>query len=353
MKLTVLILLLCALLLPAAPSQAAVVCDIGSNPAAIDSEEAKFFGLLNEYRASKGLAPVAMSPTLNKAAAWFAADMAKYNYLSHETRQGDDLDVRLIACGYTRAIYTWRAEIALGASPTAEHALLVWQLSPGHNAIMLDDKYTAVGIARAWNPIDVNWWWVVDFTSYLDAPLVTGPTPTPTVTRTPTITATPAPTSTPAPTRSVTPSRAVVEPVGGAERLSNGDFAEGLAGWEHPAWYAGVIRAEDGMLRIGGRSQGPYVQQNVPARGGETVTVSGSVQVAQAGRGQNGAVELVAMNARNGTLATYVLQRIDGVSEWGSFTRTQTLPRDTAVVRMRVRFGQLDGLVFVDELSVR
>ena len=62
--------------------------------------------------------------------------------------------------------------------------------------------------------------------------------------------------------------RVVAAPMGqeGAERLANGGFEEGLAGWERPSWFAAVVGAHGGTVRSGaqalrfsGRASGPHV----------------------------------------------------------------------------------------------
>ena len=47
---------------------------------ALDGEEDAFLGLINNYRAQNGLAPLSVDPALNNVARWMANDMAAYNY---------------------------------------------------------------------------------------------------------------------------------------------------------------------------------------------------------------------------------------------------------------------------------
>ncbi len=164
--------------------------------ASIDAEEQAFLQTINQYRQQNNRAPLKLSTTLNKAAAWKSGDMAAYNYVAHDdTPSGRTWVDRIRDCGY---VYNaWIGEnIAVGnwaAGPTFEQ----WRGSSGHNANMLGSNYTAIGIGRAYNANSTHgWYWTTEFGSYSDG--YSAPTPPPTATpRAPTPTPGPSQTSQP------------------------------------------------------------------------------------------------------------------------------------------------------------
>ncbi len=182
--------------------------------ASIDTEEAEFLRLINEYRQQNGLSSLELSDALSRAAAWKSQDMATNGYFAHDdTPIGRTWTQRLSDCGYTFG--TWLGENIAAGNASAAATFQQWRDSPGHNANMLSANFAAVGIGRAFAASSVyGWYWTTDFGGVVDAsPSTATPTasatspsapPTatagpPTATPTPTATALP-PTSTPTPT---------------------------------------------------------------------------------------------------------------------------------------------------------
>ncbi len=66
----------------------------------LDSEEQAFLGLINIYRAQNGVAPLAASPALTKAARRHVADMATNNFIDHIGSDGSTLGTRATDAGY-------------------------------------------------------------------------------------------------------------------------------------------------------------------------------------------------------------------------------------------------------------
>jgi uncharacterized protein YkwD len=131
--------------------------------ASIDSQEQEFLRLINDYRGQNGLAPLALSDTLNHAAAWKSQHMATEGYFAHDdTPIGRTWVERLRDCGYS--YNTWLGENILAASETAAAAFERWLNSAGHNANMLSSNYTAIGIGRAYVAGSPHgWYWTTDF----------------------------------------------------------------------------------------------------------------------------------------------------------------------------------------------
>jgi uncharacterized protein YkwD len=136
-----------------------------SNPRpaeALDSEEQAFLTIINNYRAQNGLGALSLDPQLNNVARWMADDLANNNYFSHTDSLGRDPFRRMDDMGYT--YNTWRGENLAAGTINAQPSFQMWSDSPGHNANMLGEHYTVIGIARAYDAnSDFGWYWATEF----------------------------------------------------------------------------------------------------------------------------------------------------------------------------------------------
>ena len=126
-------------------TSAAVDCSVSADKVSLDADEQRMLQLINEYRASNGLAALTVSPALSQAAAFLAEDMAQRRAMSHTDRFGRSLN-RLRDCGYPYAAgenVAW----GTGALGGPDRIFSGWRGSAGHNANMLG-TYRAVGIAK-------------------------------------------------------------------------------------------------------------------------------------------------------------------------------------------------------------
>ncbi len=201
----------------------------------LDSEEQSFMDLLNAYRAQNGAGPLAVNAQLTDAATWMSDDMASKGYWPDSTycaqfgirghcdSLGRTFIERILSFGNDSFAYLGE-NIARG-SGSAQWVFDGWKSSPGHNANMLDGRYNAAGVARAYGPW--GWYWT------LDLGWVTGsgatPTPTPTPTPVPTPAPTPSPTATPAPTPAPTPTPTLAYVRGDANCDGQVDAVDALA----------------------------------------------------------------------------------------------------------------------------
>ena len=145
---------------------------------ALDSEEQAFLGTLNDYRAQNGLGPLTLNDTLNNVARWMATDLGANNYFSHTDSLGRDPFQRMDQMGY--AYNTWRGENLVAGTETSPYAFQLWRDSPGHNANMLGDHYTVIGIARVYNATsNYGWYWATEFGGEGGAPPPPAPTQAP------------------------------------------------------------------------------------------------------------------------------------------------------------------------------
>ena len=125
-------------------------CAVSPSEAAADAEEQRMLSLINAYRQTKGLGPLAFSPSLNRAAAWMSRDMATKRYFSHTDSTGRSAFARMTDCGYTNAMSM--AENIAGGHADAAATLEQWKNSPGHNTNLLKADARVAGIGRYSDP---------------------------------------------------------------------------------------------------------------------------------------------------------------------------------------------------------
>jgi len=120
--------------------------------------------LINGYRAENSLGPLVTSPALTQAAQWMSEDMAGNGYLSHTDSLGRGNLGRLAAFGYDCTAYnTWCGENLAAGTATASETLDAWRNSAGHNDLLLNADFAALGIGCAYNGDSTyGWYWVIE-----------------------------------------------------------------------------------------------------------------------------------------------------------------------------------------------
>lgn len=106
---------------------------------------------LNIFRATQGLQPVQQNASLTHAAQAHAADMARRNYFSHQSRggpNGNNFQQRARAGGCDMRVGA--ENIASGHMSEAE-VLDAWKSSSWHRRNMLVSSYTQYGLGRSGN----------------------------------------------------------------------------------------------------------------------------------------------------------------------------------------------------------
>ena len=184
--------------------------------AAIDGEEQAFLTLINDYRQANGLGTLSFDSQLNNASEWMSGDMAANNYWpddaycaqfglgAHCDSTGRDPFQRMADSGYN--YNTWKGENLAAGVDTAQSAFQLWKNSPGHNANMLNEHFTVIGIARVYGEAATyGWYWTTNFGGQASAPPPAEPTPAPTPQPTPPPAPAPTPKPTPPPTPAPTP----------------------------------------------------------------------------------------------------------------------------------------------------
>ncbi len=105
--------------------------------------------LINNYRSTKGLAPLSLDPQAAAAAEVLAKDMAKHDHMSHTGPNGQDVGKRLLAAGYDYSIASENVAVGLA---TIEETVDGWKASPANSRNMLLAKAKHIGIAYETRP---------------------------------------------------------------------------------------------------------------------------------------------------------------------------------------------------------
>jgi uncharacterized protein YkwD len=146
-----------------------------SEATCLNTQEKQFLTLINNYRVSKGLKALKASKSLNIAAFTHSKDMGTRKYFSHTTmsplpvgQSGSSFTNRMSDAGYTYS--TYKAENIAAGHATAQAVFNAWKASSGHNANMLNSRYTVIGIGLATvSGSPYTNYWTTDFGGYTDA----------------------------------------------------------------------------------------------------------------------------------------------------------------------------------------
>jgi len=126
---------------------------IPTNPTMRQAAANAVLCLINAERTQRGLAPVASSSLLGKAAVFHASDMVRRKYFSHVTPNGENLRKRIARTGYLRGAKraSLGETLAWGADYFARPSELVKDLmrSPVHESIIVDRRFRDVGVGLA------------------------------------------------------------------------------------------------------------------------------------------------------------------------------------------------------------
>jgi hypothetical protein len=134
-------------LLGAAPAGASAAC-AGADVQVADvaAAEHTMLCLLNEYRVSRGAAPLILDVRLARAARAHADDMVARRYFDHYTPEGLGPSERARKQGFPSGA---GENIAYSSDVTPQSMFEQWRTSPDHDQNMLDRSYNVVGIGFA------------------------------------------------------------------------------------------------------------------------------------------------------------------------------------------------------------
>jgi uncharacterized protein YkwD len=148
-----------------APAPAASNASIQQAPAAsvtLDGAESYVLQAINEQRAAVGVGPVKLDPTITEISRSRSNDMAARNYFSHTSPDGKQF---LGMLGDYKVGYKFAGEIlARNNYPEADAsrvAIESYLNSPPHKTVMLNDRYTLVGVGHAVDAAGMHYYTVI------------------------------------------------------------------------------------------------------------------------------------------------------------------------------------------------
>ncbi len=140
----------------------------------LDTEEAAFVTLINNYRASMGVGPLVATRLLNQVAYDHSLDMGTRRFFDHTNPDGLSPFDRMARAGYSGG----RAENIAAGNGDARATFEQWRTSAGHNRNMLDASFRAMGIGRAYVASSTyRYYWTNVFGAVVDSSAITGSTP--------------------------------------------------------------------------------------------------------------------------------------------------------------------------------
>lgn len=107
---------------------------------------------INQARANAGVEAVKSNSALASAARRHSKDMAQHNFFSHTGSDGSTPFVRIKAAGYSYRVAGEIIYAGPGKYNNAYSAVSRWLGSDAHRKILLDPKYSEVGIGYWCDP---------------------------------------------------------------------------------------------------------------------------------------------------------------------------------------------------------
>ena len=145
-----LIVLLAAVVAAAAPAAQAVTNCAPSSSWGTDRADlaGQVVALINQHRATLGLAQLAVSSPLTASSKWKSLHMAGHGYFGHDDPAPFSRTAyqRAKDCGFSGS--TWGENIAYGYT-TAQSVVNGWLGSPGHKANIENGNFTSTGVGVA------------------------------------------------------------------------------------------------------------------------------------------------------------------------------------------------------------
>jgi uncharacterized protein YkwD len=118
------------------------LADRNYSATSLNPEQAR--ALINEYRKSNGLKPLALNAALTEAAKAHSRDLAKWDRISHYGSDGSNPWDRVKRVGYNAKL---AAENVGTGQAAIDEVMKGWKDSPGHNKNLLLKDATEMGIA--------------------------------------------------------------------------------------------------------------------------------------------------------------------------------------------------------------
>lgn len=119
------------------------------------SVSSQVVALVNQQRASRGLGPLSISPTLSTAAEAHSRDQAQRSTMSHTGATGSNVYQRITTAGYWPS--AWGENVAAG-QPSATDVMNAWMASSGHRANILSSNFSEIGVAAVASANGTLYW---------------------------------------------------------------------------------------------------------------------------------------------------------------------------------------------------
>ncbi len=156
MFLAALVAVLAAMVVSATQPQEANATTVGVTTCSgttiqLTTDEKRTLDLHNQTRVANGLPRLCVHPALTNAARSHSQEMLTKGYFSHNSSNGDTIEVRLKRFGYTSSGYSfWKVGENIywgsGTSASPDSAFKWWMNSAGHKANILNRDFREVGI---------------------------------------------------------------------------------------------------------------------------------------------------------------------------------------------------------------
>lgn len=109
--------------------------------------------LINQKRATYGRSSLRFNKLLGLAAHRHSKDMVRNQYFAHNSLAGRKFDARIKSTGYLAGAATWAVGENLGwgagRNGSPRQMVKAWMASPVHRRVLLDRRFTQIGIAIA------------------------------------------------------------------------------------------------------------------------------------------------------------------------------------------------------------
>ena len=109
--------------------------------------------LINQKRTTYGRRSLRLNTFLGVAARRHSSDMVRNQYFAHDSLGGRRLDARIRSTGYLAGAATWdvgeNLGWAAGRKGSPRQMVAAWMASPTHRRVLLDRRFTQIGIAIA------------------------------------------------------------------------------------------------------------------------------------------------------------------------------------------------------------
>lgn len=144
---------LASLTFAASPAHAAECAGASLLPAlsSVPTAKAATLCLLNNERATRGLAPLSTQPQLESAAQNHSQAMVQHRFFAHVSPGGQTIVDRLADYTGAALTYTTGENLAWGEGALATPTSIVrgWMASPGHRDNILNANFTEIGVGIA------------------------------------------------------------------------------------------------------------------------------------------------------------------------------------------------------------